>query len=89
MRGAILFLAAVNLWAFLLYGEDKRRARKGRFRIRERTLLLAACAGGATGSLAGMVFFRHKIRKPGFFLTVPFFFLLQWGVLLYTSWKCF
>ncbi|RGT72601.1 DUF1294 domain-containing protein [Mediterraneibacter massiliensis] len=89
MRGVILFLAAVNLLAFLLYGEDKRRARKGKFRIRERTLLLAACAGGAAGSLAGMLFFRHKIRKSGFFLTVLLFFLLQWSVLLYISWKYF
>ena len=89
MRGVILFLAAVNLLSFLLYGEDKRRARKRKFRIRERTLLLAACAGGAAGSLAGMLFFRHKIRKPGFFLTVLLFFLLQWSVLLYISWKYF
>ena len=48
--------------AFLFYGADKRKARKGRFRISEAALLTLGVIGGAAGALAGMRAFRHKTR---------------------------
>ncbi len=47
---------------FLFYGADKRKARKGRFRISEAALLTLGAIGGAAGALAGMRAFRHKTR---------------------------
>lgn len=66
-----LYLAAVNLAAFAAMGLDKRRARKGRWRIRERTLFLLALLGGSIGSLAGMQCFRHKTKHPQFVWGMP------------------
>lgn len=77
MNGVIFYLGLVNFFAFVLYGADKKKAVEHAFRIPEKTLLFIACIGGALGSLIGMFFFRHKIRKPKFFLTVPILCIVQ------------
>jgi uncharacterized membrane protein YsdA (DUF1294 family) len=58
----LLFLALMSLLALCLYGVDKRKARKNRWRIRESTLLLTGLFGGAVGALLGMELFRHKTK---------------------------
>ncbi len=68
MRDAILIavcaaFAAISLINFILYGADKRRARKNLWRIPERVLLLLSFFGGAVGGTAGMLVFRHKTKK--------------------------
>ena len=50
----------MNVVGLLIMGEDKKRARKHQYRIRERTLWLVALFGGAVGTTAGMQLFRHK-----------------------------
>ena len=72
-----IYLEAVNLAAFVLMGVDKRRARKGRRRIPEATLMLAALLGGGIGTLAGMYLFRHKTHKPKFTVGVPAILLME------------
>ena len=62
--------AVINLFVFGLYGDDKRRAKSGQWRIPERVLLFAALFG-APGALLGMLFFHHKTRKPKFAVGVP------------------
>ena len=42
-----------NLIVFLLYGWDKRKAKKNHYRIPEKTLLLSALAAGGLGALLG------------------------------------
>lgn len=64
MAGAALLIA--NIVAFALFGVDKRRARQGRRRLPEGTLLLWALAGGTPGALAGRRVFHHKTRKQPF-----------------------
>lgn len=68
MRYYLIFLAVMSVVAFLLYGADKRKARNGRWRIRESTLLLTGFFGGAVGALLGMELFRHKTRHWYFWL---------------------
>ena len=53
----------LSVIAFILYGADKKRAVKGQFRIRERTLLWTAFLGGGVGAVAGSLTFRHKTKK--------------------------
>ncbi len=76
-----LYLAAANVVTFLLYGLDKARARRGAWRISERTLLTAAFAGGCVGALLGMQLFRHKTRHKTFQILVPLACVL-WVVIL-------
>lgn len=64
-------LGAVNLLGFLLMGADKRRARRGAWRISERTLLLTAALGGSVGAVFGMLVFRHKTKHLKFTLGLP------------------
>ena len=71
MTGVLVYLAIVNLAAFIAYGRDKRRARKKRWRIPELTLIMFAAIGGGIGSLCGMFFWHHKTRKLKFLFCVP------------------
>ena len=57
---------AISLVTFILYGADKRRAVKGKWRVPEKVLLSLSFFGGAAGGIAGMIFCRHKTRKPLF-----------------------
>lgn len=75
------YLVSVNLLTFVLYGQDKRRARRGQWRISERLLLECAFAGGGVGAGLGMLLFRHKIRHMKFCLMVPLSILL-WVVIV-------
>jgi uncharacterized membrane protein YsdA (DUF1294 family) len=71
MKIVVWYIALSNLTAFLLYGEDKKRARLHKWRISERTLLGLALIGGSAGAWAGMYLFRHKTRKMKFVIGVP------------------
>ncbi|MCC6093858.1 MAG: DUF1294 domain-containing protein [Eubacterium sp.] len=66
-----LYLGVINLISFILYGVDKRRAIKHKWRIPEATLLLFAFFGGAAGALLGMLVFHHKTSKRKFRILVP------------------
>lgn len=66
MAAILVYLAVVNLTAFVLLGQDKRRAAERARRIPERTLLALAAIGGSLGALAGQQAFRHKTRKQPF-----------------------
>jgi uncharacterized membrane protein YsdA (DUF1294 family) len=61
----LLALSIANLIAFGLFAIDKARARSGRRRIPERTLLTAALSGGL-GAWLGQRLLRHKTRKQPF-----------------------
>lgn len=61
------FLYAVaSAVTFLAYGMDKHAAKKGAWRIRERTLHLLALAGGWPGALLAQQLLRHKSAKAQF-----------------------
>lgn len=71
------YLVLVNAAAFLLMLADKRKARKGVWRIPESTLLGVAFFGGSIGAIAGMYVFRHKIRHIRFSLGLPLILIIQ------------
>lgn len=79
----IVLLLALNVFSFSLMGIDKRRARRGAWRISERALLLSCACFGALGGLTGMRLFRHKTRHARFAVGVPLMLLMQLALLLW------
>ena len=76
-RWLLWTLIGLNLLSFALYGIDKSKAKRGAWRIPEKTLLLAALLGGSLGALLGMEVFRHKTKHWKFKLLVPLFLILH------------
>ena len=74
---SIPYLIVINVIAFLLYGIDKEKARKGRWRISEKELILVAVIGGSVGAFFGMHFFHHKTRHWYFRYGIPAIVILQ------------
>ena len=72
-----VFLLGMNILGFLLMLSDKQRAKRGYWRIPERTLFLVAIFGGSLGSILGMCMFHHKTKHWYFVLGMPLIFLIQ------------
>ena len=71
------YLAAVNVVTFTVYGIDKSKARRGAWRIPEKTLFLLPLLGGSVGALLGMKVFRHKTKHWYFVWGIPITLLAQ------------
>ena len=71
------YLAAVNVVTFTVYGIDKRKARRGAWRVPEKTLFLLPLLGGSVGALLGMKVFRHKTKHWYFVWGIPAILLAQ------------
>lgn len=85
---AVFYLVFMNLAAFTAMGMDKSKAKRGAWRIPEKTLFLFSFLGGSLGSLVGMYTFRHKTRHMKFTIGMPLiliFHLVIAGVFLYSS----
>ena len=72
--------AIVNVFVFLLFAHDKRKAQVSAWRTPENVLLLFAFFG-PFGACAAMRLFRHKTRKAIFYL-VPVFLILHLGLII-------
>ena len=75
----LLFAIPLTSINFLLFGYDKFQAKRNGWRIPERVLLGLTILGGGVGGLAGMLVFRHKTRKNGFWLAA----IVGIGLLIY------
>lgn len=73
----LLYLAATNVLSAALTIADKYRARHGKWRIRESTLILAAVLGGSPAEYITMRLIRHKTRHKKFMIGLPAIFLIQ------------
>lgn len=74
---AAAWIAVLSLVNFCLMAADKRRARRGAWRVPERAFFLIALLGGCPGGIAGMWAFHHKTRHWYFKLGLPLILLLQ------------
>lgn len=79
---AVIAIAAMNLAALLLMGEDKRRAKKGAWRIPEKTLFLVTGLFGGLGGTLGMFLLHHKTRHWYFRIGFPVMLIAQVALLV-------
>lgn len=64
------WLVLLSIIAFIAYGVDKSKAKKGKWRTKEKTLLLLSFLGGAFGGFPAMLVFHHKTKGEHWYFTV-------------------
>lgn len=79
----LIYLLIINLIAISITIYDKNAAKKGKWRIKESTLLLVSLLGGSITMLATMFGIRHKTKKPKFMFGIPLIILLQLSVVVF------
>ena len=80
----IWYLVIVNFIAFIIYGIDKYKAIRSKYRISEKELFALSILGGSLGSMIGMRLFHHKTKKISFWL-INILSLIIWSYLLINS----
>lgn len=82
LKYIIIYLAAMSVVTFILFGVDKHKAKAHKWRIPEKTLLGLSLLGGFAGGFLGMEFFRHK-TKHWYFYAVMIVSLVLWVGVIY------
>ena len=77
------YLLAINVVTFIVYGIDKYKAKKAKWRIPETTLLLLAVLGGSIGAWMGMKVWHHKTMHKKFKYGIPAILLIQIALMAY------
>lgn len=83
IKNIIIYFIVINLFGFFIMWLDKRKAKKGAWRIPEKTLFIITALGGGIGTIAGMYTFRHKTQKFGFVIGFPFITILEIITIIY------
>ena len=83
MKLLLIYLLIINLAGFLAMYLDKQKAKKGKWRIPEKTLFLFAIAGGSIGTTLGMNLFRHKTKHWYFKFGMPMILVIQIALFVY------
>ena len=77
------YLLGINAVTFIVYGIDKYKAKKAKWRIPEATLLLLAVLGGSIGAWMGMKVRHHKTMHKKFKYGIPAILLIQIALMTY------
>ena len=83
----LIYLAVINVVTFFMFGVDKWKAKRSKWRIPEATLLLMAVIGGSVGAWLGMKVWHHKTLHKKFRYGVPLILIVQIALLFFTSCK--
>ena len=75
-------IIGVNVITFVVYGIDKLKAKKGKWRVPETTLLLLAIVGGSIGAWCGVKVWHHKTMHAKFKYGIPLIMAMQAGLLV-------
>ena len=82
-----IYFIVMNIIGILIMFIDKQKAKKGAWRIPEKTLFIITALGGGIGTTAGMYTFRHKTQKVQFVIGLPFITILE--IILAVYWIFF
>ena len=80
---ALIYLVAINIVTFFMYGIDKWKAKNSKWRIRETALLGIAVLGGSIGAWLGMKVWRHKTQHKKYKYGVPAIIIVQLALIVY------
>ena len=73
----LIYLVAINVVTFFLYGIDKWKAKRAKWRVPEATLLGFAVVGGSIGAWLGMKVWHHKTMHKKFKYGLPAIIITQ------------
>ena len=76
----LIYLVVINVVTFFIYGIDKWKAKRSKWRIEESTLLWWAMLGGNIGALLGMKTWHHKTLHRKFTWGIPAILLAQLAI---------
>lgn len=82
-QNACIYIICINIIGFLAMWLDKVKAKKGYWRIPEKTLFIITLLGGGFGTIAGMYTFRHKTKKLYFTIGFPVILLTEIFLIIY------
>ena len=85
IQNFIIYLIIINIITFLAMWLDKRKAKKGKWRISEGALFVLAILGGSIGGIIGMYTFRHKTKKPRFTIGFPTILIIEILIIVFYS----
>lgn len=85
LKNILLYLLIINIIGFFMMWSDKRKAKKGKWRIPEQTLFIVTAIGGGIGTIAGMYTFRHKTKKLKFTIGLPALVILEILIIIYVK----
>ena len=77
------YFIGINAISFVIYGIDKLKAKKGKWRIPENTLLLLAIIGGSIGAWLGIKVWHHKTLHKKFKYGIPLIVIMQIAIVIY------
>ena len=83
VQNKIIYFVIINILGFLIMYIDKQKAKKGKWRIPEKTLFIITGLGGGIGTIAGMYIFRHKTQKVAFVIGFPLITILEIIAVIY------
>ncbi len=82
-KNIILYFIIINIIGFLIMWVDKQKAKKGRWRIPEKTLFIITALGGGIGTIVGMYTLRHKTQKIAFVIGFPLITIIEIIAIIY------
>lgn len=82
LKSSLTVAAVWNIIVFFMYGIDKLKAKRSKWRISENALIVPAFLLGGLGAAFGMIVFNHKTSKIKFRILVPLAFIVNIAFLI-------
>lgn len=83
LKNIIIYIIAINIIGFLAMFIDKQKAKRGYWRIQEKTLFILTLLGGGIGTISAMYLFRHKTKKLYFTIGFPAILIIEIILIFY------
>lgn len=76
-KAALIYFAVISIISAVVCVADKRRAVKGKWRVKESTLFLLCALGGSVAMYITMRLIRHKTLHKRFMIGIPLIVVVQ------------